>query len=80
MSEHNRRQDDISEPQTSEELTRVTYRMVKEIKVIVCGESGKDGLCDRVTKQETIVMVLAWVVGLGAPSLLAWLIFFRHGG
>jgi hypothetical protein len=54
MNEHRRAADDITEPQTIDELVRETHRDVKELKTIVKG-NGKPGLCDRVLIQEMIL-------------------------
>lgn len=77
MTEHHRIED-VTEPQSIDELVRETYRGVKAIENVVF---GRDGLCNRMTVQETIISVLSWVVGIGIPALgvvVGWILFFKH--
>lgn len=72
-----RQSDDITEPKDAEELLRQVWRDVKDIKSVTF---GKDGLCNRMTIQETIVNVITWVVGVGVPTLsvvVGWIVFFK---
>ena len=83
MTDHNKRSDDnITEPQSAEELVRITYHMLRRVNTVVFGPDGKDGLCDRMTKQETTVNVLGLAVGVGIPAIgvvVGWIVFFKHG-
>ena len=75
-SNHGRRSEDITEPQTIDELVRATYRDVKELRNTV------PQLCTRMTVVETIVNVLAWVGGIGFTALgavSAWMLLFKKG-
>ena len=71
MHEH-AREGDPMEPQTEGELLRAIYRRQTDIVKVVFG-NGKPGLCDRVTIMETTVKVLAGIIVVGVPCLIAWL-------
>lgn len=89
MNEHRRASDDLTEPQTMDELVRATYHKVKELgevvndlNVIVTKGNGKKSLCERMTIQETIVTVIAWVAATELAALGAlsgWLFLFKKG-
>ena len=72
-----RRAEDMTEPQSTDEFMRQIWRDVRDIKSVTF---GKDGLCERMTIQETIVSVITWVVGIGVPALsvvVGWIVFFQ---
>jgi hypothetical protein len=77
MANHKQPPENITEPQTIDEVVRATYRDVKDIKDVLF---GKRSLCDRVTILETITKVLAWVMGISVTAggtVAAWILLFK---
>jgi len=80
MHPERRATDNITEPQTIDELVRGTYKATQEIKKVLFG-NGQPGLTYRMTTIETMIRVLGWVVGVGIPAIsaiLGWMILFKR--
>lgn len=76
MPELKRRSEDITEPQTTEELVRAIYKSIKNTEKILFG-NGQPGLCDRMTTQEATTRTLQWAVVV-VIALIGILIKIKH--
>lgn len=66
---------DITEPQTIEELVRVTYRMTREMHSEIYG-NGKPGLCKRMNTVETALKVVVGALSMAVPFII---VFIKRG-